>query len=252
MYKKATTHHKIPLTIGITGHRDLREEEQDILRNSVRKIFQLLHKHYSNSPLQLFSPLADGADRLVAEVALAQNVQLLVPLPMPQELYEIDFQTATSKKEFEALLEQATEVFELSLLEGNTPENIRQYGEARSKQYALVGAYIARHSHILLALWDGIPLGKSGGTSEVVQFKLTGKMKDLPKGYKPQHNEPLDIADTGPVCHVITSRKSGKSLDAVGKIRILLPNNEQKIDLEDWDSSDLEAINRFNQDVETS
>ncbi|EDN65289.1 hypothetical protein BGP_6440 [Beggiatoa sp. PS] len=30
-----------------------------------------------------------------------------------------------------------------------------------------------------------------------------------------------------------------------------MPNNEQRIDLEEWDSSDLEAINRFNQDVET-
>ena len=246
-----STTHKIPLTIGITGHRDLREEDQDILRKSVREIFQLLHKRYPNSPLQLFSPLADGADRLVAEVALAENVQLLVPLPMSQDLYEIDFQTPTSKQEFEELLAQATQVFELSLLDGNTPENIRQYGKARSQQYALAGAYIARHSHILLALWDGIPLGKSGGTSEVVQFKLTGNMKDLPKRYKPQHG-PLDIADTGPVFHVMTSRESGKPLDTVGETRVLLPNHETKKRLEDWHcSSDLDAINRFNQDVET-
>jgi hypothetical protein len=255
MPKNLTTP-KIPLTIGITGHRDLRTEDEDILRKSVRKIFQLLQKRYPHSPLQLLSPLADGADRLVAEVALAENVQLIVPLPIPQDLYEIDFQTPTSKQEFENLLEQATQVFELSLLEGNTRENIHQYGEARSKQYALVGAYIARHSHILLALWDGIPLGKSGGTSEIVQFKRTGDMKDLPKRYKPQHG-PLDIADTGPVFHVITSRASGKPLDTVGEIRVLLPKDEhgkpheQRIDLKDWQSSDLEAINRFNQDVET-
>ncbi|MDM8563154.1 hypothetical protein QUF54_07360, partial [Candidatus Marithioploca araucensis] len=250
MVTNNTTSHKIPLTIGITGHRDLREEDKDILRESVRKIFQLLHKRYPNSPLQLLSPLAEGADRLVAEVALAENVQLLVPLPMSQDLYEIDFQTATSKEEFEALLAQATQVFELSLLEGNTPENIRQYGNARSKQYALAGAYIARHSLMLLALWDGIPLNKSAGTSEVVQFKLTGDMKDLPKRYKPQYGH-LDIADTGPVFHVMTSRESGHPLDTVGETRVLLPNCESKKHLEDWHSSDLEAINRFNQDVET-
>jgi hypothetical protein len=249
MHKKANTH-KIPLTIGITGHRDLREEDLDILRKSVRQIFQLLHKRYPNSPLQLFSPLADGADRLVAEVALAENVQLLVPLPMSQALYEIDFKTPESKEEFFGLLEQATQVFELSLLKDNTPENIRQHGKARSKQYALVGAYIARHSHILLALWDGIDLGKSGGTSEVVQFKLTGNMKDLPKRYQPQHG-PLDIADTGPVFHVTASRNSGKPLDTVGETRVLLPNGKRKKHLEDWHSSDLDAINHFNQDVET-
>ncbi|HDN26018.1 MAG TPA: hypothetical protein ENG03_02765 [Thioploca sp.] len=240
--------HKIPITLGITGHRDLREEDKEILRNSVRKIFQFIHTNYPNTPLQLFSPLADGADRLVAEVALAENVQLLVPLPMPKELYEIDFQTPDSKQEFEQLLEKA-QVFELPLLEGNTTETVRDYGDARTLQYALVGAYIARHSHILIALWDGIPLDKSGGTSQVVQFKRTGDMMDLPKCYKPQQHGPLDVPDTGPICQVVTGRESGEPLDLVGEFKVLLPNNEDKNHLEDLLSSDLAAINRFNHDV---
>lgn len=240
------TPHKIPLTIGITGHRDLREEDKEILSKSVRNIFQLLQKRYPDSPLQLFSPLAEGADRLVAKIALEENIQLIVPLPMPKDVYVTDFQTPASKQEFVELLDQATQVFELSLLEDN--KDISKYGRDRTKQYALGGAYVANHSHILLALWDGIPLGKSAGTSEVVQFKRTGDMKDLPKRYKPQHG-PLDISDTGPVFHIITSREIGEPLDTVGEIRVLLPNHEQT--LENWQSSELEAINRFNQDSET-
>ncbi|MDM8557691.1 hypothetical protein [Candidatus Parabeggiatoa sp. HSG14] len=242
--------HKIPITLGITGHRDLREGEKDILREAVRKIFQFIQKHHPNTPLQLFSPLADGADRLVAQVALEENVQLIVPLPMPKDLYEIDFQTHDSKTEFDELLEKAQEkgqVFELPLLEDK--EKIRSYGEARTKQYAFVGAYIARHSHILIALWDGLPLDKSGGTSQVVQFRLMGKMKDLPKCYQLQHG-PLDIPNTGPVCHVVTSREGGEPLDLVGKIQILLPNNQNKSHLADLLSDNLVALNRFNQDVE--
>ena len=242
----STKTQKIPLTIGITGHRDLREEERDVLRKSVRNIFQLLHEHYPNSPLQLLSPLAEGADCLVAEVALTENVQLLVPLPMPQDLYITDFQSPIAKQKFTEQLKQATQVFELALVEGNTHTNISQDQEARNKQYALVGAYIASHSHILLALWNGISLGKSGGTSEVVQFKLTGDMQDLPKQYELQHGF-LAMVNTGTVFHVTANRKSGKLLNVAGETRVLLPNHT--VHLQDWHSSDLDAIDRFNQDI---
>ncbi len=242
------TLHKIPITIGITGHRDLRPEDQEILTKSIRNIFQLLQQRYPDSPLQLLSPLAEGADRLVAKIALEANIQLIVPLPMSQPIYQTDFQTPASNQEFTELLDQATQVFELSRLEPD--EDISKYGKARTKQYALVGAYVAHHSHILLALWDGIPLNKTAGTSEVVQFKLTGDMQDLPERYKPQHG-PLDISDTGPVFHVMTSRQEGEPLDTVGEIRVLLPNTDQKLELKQWQSTDLETINRFNQDSAT-
>jgi predicted phosphoribosyltransferase len=43
--------------------------------------------------------LAEGADRLAAEVALSLDAQvkvrLVVPIPMPIELYELDFDSLT-------------------------------------------------------------------------------------------------------------------------------------------------------------
>jgi hypothetical protein len=241
--------YKIPLTLGITGHRDLREEDQTKLRDAIRQLFQFLRLHYPHTPLKLLSPLADGADRLVAQVALEEKVQLAVPLPMPRDLYQIDFQTPDSKAEFDEFWEKAQDKFELSLLEGNTPEKIKSHGKNRTKQYAFAGAYVARHSHILIALWDGLHLGKSAGTSQVVQFKLTGDMKDLPDEYKPQQGH-LDIPDTGPVCYVKTGRKSGPPADCVGEIQVLLPNAEPQNDLKNLLSDDLAALNCFNQDVE--
>lgn len=240
--------HQIPLTLGITGHRDLREEDQEILRQSARKIFQFLHQHYPNTPLQLFSPLAEGADRLVAQVALEEKVQLIVPLPMPRALYETDFQTSESKTEFTNLLDQATQVFELSFLEGNTVEILQTDENARIKQYAFLGAYIARHTHILIALWDGLPSEQSGGTCQVKDFKLTGNMKDLPAHYQPQQS-PLDVPDTGIVCHIVTSRQSGEPLNLVGEIRILLPSGQEAEQLQALSTDELTALDRFNQDV---
>ncbi|HHB93264.1 MAG TPA: hypothetical protein ENK59_08655 [Thioploca sp.] len=237
----------IPLTLGITGHRDPRTEDLEILRSKVRKVFKLLQNHCPNTPLQLLSPLADGADRLVAKVALEENIQLIVPLPMKQSIYEQDFDVQ-SKKEFKELLNQANKIFTLPLVEGNTETNIVECNDNRTQQYALVGAFIARHSHILLALWDGIPLDKMAGTAQVVKFKLTGYMKGLSKEYLPP-KAALDTADMGPVCQIMTAR-STKSEYTVGDIKILLPNNKNSSELETLLIPELTSLDQFNLDVQ--
>ncbi len=254
-HNMTTQQHKIPITLGVTGHQDLREAEQDRLCQSVRQIFQFLKKHYPHTPLQLFSALAEGADRLVAKVALEQQIDVIVPLAIPLDLYLQDFQTPESKDEFMDLFNQAKEnqqVFKLNLLEGITEESLETDVEARRQQAALAGAYIAHHSHILIALWDGKHLNESGETAQVLDFKLTGDMKMLPKRYKHQHG-PLDVPDTGPVCHVMTSRKSSlHALACVGEMEVLLPNQTNKNKLNDLKpllSNDLKALNCFNQDV---
>jgi hypothetical protein len=166
--------------------------------------------------LELLSPLAEGADTLVAEVALEEKVRLIAPLPLPRHLYEMDFGTQEIQKTFSELLKQA-EVIELPLLDSE--ENLSNYGEARNLQYVQVGAYVAKNSQILIALWDGLPLEKAGGTSQVVKFKLTGNMMDLPKEYQ--------NAETGAVCQIVTPRKSGEALKNVGEIRVLLAGDDE-------------------------
>ncbi len=201
---------KLPITLGISGHRDLRAEDREILRKSVRQIIQFIRQHYPNNPLELLSPLAEGADILVAQVALEEKVRLIAPLPLPLHLYEMDFGNQEIQETFSELLKQA-EVIELPLLDSE--ENLSNYGEARNLQYVQVGAYVAKNSDILIALWDGLPLEKAGGTSQVVKFMLTGDMMDLPKEYQ--------NSETGAVCQIVTPRKSGKALKNVGEIRVL-------------------------------
>ena len=201
---------KLPITLGISGHRDLRAEDREILRKSVRKIIQFFRQHYPNNPLELLSPLAEGADILAAQVALEEKVRLIAPLPLPLHLYEMDFGTKEIQETFSELLKQA-KVIELPLLDSE--ENLSNYGDARNRQYVQVGAYVAKNSDLLIALWDGLDLEKAGGTSQVVKFMLTGDMMDLPKEYK--------NSATGAVCQIVTPRKSGEALKDVGEIRVL-------------------------------
>src|SRR5438445_7431315 len=97
----------LPLVIGVTGHRDLRPTDHTELEEKVRSFFKQIREKYPHTPLTLLSPLAEGADRLVARVALKLGSRLIVPLPMRRELYERDFTTAASRAEFRELLESA-------------------------------------------------------------------------------------------------------------------------------------------------
>ncbi|HZK75681.1 MAG TPA: hypothetical protein VFD13_02125 [Candidatus Kapabacteria bacterium] len=192
----------LPLIIGVTGHRDVRPDDIPHIEQAVRDELSRLRELYPATPFVLLSALADGADRLAARVALESGMRLIVVLPMPMGLYETDFDAA-SKEEFHALRARAEHSFELPILNGLCADDIIEHGPAREQQYAQVGAYLATHSTILFALWDGVPLRKIGGTSQVVRFKLEG----VPVPYARPHSE-LDAPDTGPVYHLVMPRES--------------------------------------------
>lgn len=197
------SHGPLPLVVGVTGHRDLRPEDRPALEGLVRDIFDDLRKRCPTTPILLLSSLAEGADRLVARVALDAGARLVVPLPLPQEEYEKDFTTPESRAEFAELLRRAEQVLELPLVEGNTPESIREPSEPRNRQYGAAGAHLARHSQILIALWDGVEAAGTGGTAQIVHFQLDG----VPPPYAPPRN-PLDPPQSGPVYHILTPRQS--------------------------------------------
>lgn len=189
-----------PLVIGVTGHRDLRPEDQERLCQEVRAVFRGLRAKYPSTPFVLLSPLAEGADRLVARVALEPGLgaRLVVPLPMTQRLYEEDFQSQESLAEFRELLKRAEYCFEMHMLADERAVAIA--GIARNRQYEQVGRYIARESQILVALWDGRATDKVGGTAEIVEFQLRG----MPGG--PDCN--LQPPELFPVYHIVTPRRS--------------------------------------------
>jgi len=148
------------ITIGITGHRDIVQTAQ--LKEDIR---ELLSNLYNKSPnIKLLSPLADGADRLVADIYLEvfkDKAQLIVPMPFDQKRYMEDFDSK-SKEEFLEYLKVAKSIIEVENTQGCN--------------YKSVGVYVANNTDILLALWDGTFNAKSGGTGDIVSYaKEQGK-----------------------------------------------------------------------------
>ncbi len=140
------------ITIGITGHRDIVQTKQ--LKQDIRDFFINL----KDRDTKLLSPIADGADRLVADIYLEvfkEKAHLIVPMPFQQKRYMEDFDNE-SKEEFLGYLKMVDEVFEVENTQGCN--------------YKSVGIFVADKSDILLALWDGTFNNKSGGTGDIVAY----------------------------------------------------------------------------------
>lgn len=219
--------HAVPIIVGVTGHRDLRPDDEVALEEKVAAFFEQKQREYPNTPLILLSPLAEGADRLVARVALAHDVKLVVPLPMARAEYEKDFETKESRDEFAELLSRASNWLEMPLGKGVEADKLETDPEMRNLQYVQVGAFIVLHCQFLIALWDGKQPEKPGGTAQIVQFQLEG----LPEEWLSRMAEPslaglslLDAPENGPVYQVVTPRQSDPSASSSSiTARTILP-----------------------------
>jgi hypothetical protein len=204
----------VPLVIAITGHRDLVASEIIGLERMVRGFLLTMQGRFPHLPLVLMTPLAEGADRLVAKVAKSMRIPLIVPLPMPRDLYIEDFETATSRDEFDDLCNGA-EVYELDIVEGESLETIAEPGPARDLQYAQLGVYLCAHCHILLALWDGKPSTSVGGTADVVRFHHWDVMPGF-TGDNTRMRQILADDESDLVYHIVCSRDREDGAPAAG------------------------------------
>jgi len=193
----------LPLVIGIVGHRHLEPAHRPLYEARIRELFEYLRARYPATPLRVLSSLAEGADRIAAAVALEQGWELLVPLPMAQPEYELDFPQSVA--EFRGLLARvpAENVFALpapAAAPGATAQ------EQRDACYREVGIFIGGQCHLLVALWDGVRNNAVAGTAEVVRFKLEGQIHS--------DDRALDVDDCGPVYRIHAPRAgSGGNAD---------------------------------------
>ena len=195
----------VPLVIGVTSHRNIPAHEVEVIRRRVREFLVQLQRDFPALPLVVLSALAEGGDQLVAEEALAVGARLIAPLPLPRDLYIQDFRQPTTHASFDALCSRA-QVIQLPLLPGSTQEGIGKHGPARDRQYGQAGVFIARHCHLLLAIWDGKNTGQLGGTAQVAEYFLNGIMPGLIERRRGGGHRLLGSGDERLVCQIVCSR----------------------------------------------
>jgi hypothetical protein len=181
----STTAGRVPvrLRVGVTGHRVIPDEAAIATRvdEVLVRLLGLLPTELSTPVLlEIVSPLGEGADRIVAERALEiPDATLEVPLPLEAADYEQDFDSASSRERFRALLGGAERVW---VVNGGS-DRVDAYGET--------GAYVVDSSDLLIAVWDGLEARGPGGTGDVVQRAVQQRMPVFLIGA----DDPFDVQD---------------------------------------------------------
>src|ERR1035437_6962504 len=176
------------IRIGVTGHRKLEDPVavQALVKKAIDAEIEKLFPEQSKQKIKrvrgtattavsfrVLSPLAEGADRVVARTVLAEpDAGLDAVLPLALEDYLEDFATEESRREFEELLSRCRKP--VLLRTRRIEEDCREpddQAELRRDAYAQVGRYVVDHCDVLIAVWDGEPSRGRGGTAEIVDRK---------------------------------------------------------------------------------
>lgn len=168
------------LRVGVTGQRILGETDKPA--EGIRRILKQRMPELFDHPLSgtgveppfaytIVTPLAEGADRLVArEVLKIPDSDMEVVLPLDRTDYLRDFSTPASKKDFEELLGQARKIVRLKESPPRDPRTVPDLMAVRNKAYEDAGRYVVDHSDVLIALWDFTPSQGQGGTADIVAY----------------------------------------------------------------------------------
>ena len=161
------TEGKIPVMIGVTGHRDICPEALPVIRQKVREQLERIKNACPHSPVKLLCSLAEGGDTVCAREALDLGIPVIAALPFEADEFRKDF-TGSALDEFNELLEKSECIIV-------SPDTEMRPDKDRDYFYRQNGIYVASHCHVLLALWDGNePAENACGTSAAVYFALEG------------------------------------------------------------------------------
>ena len=164
------------LTVGVTGHRleaipAAKRADVEARIAAALELIQTeaaaLHKREPglfapDAPaFTLVSPLAEGADQMAAEAALARGWRLETVLPFDRATYLADFNDDASRANFHRLVDAAACMLELP----GDPHD-------RLEAYVMSGRGTVAHCDILIAVWDGLPPRGRGGTGEIVELAI--------------------------------------------------------------------------------
>lgn len=209
---------RLPIVVGVTGHRDLREEDAPMLEEAARRRLLGLLEAFPHTPVVVLDALAEGADQLVARVVIelrekyAGRLFLVAPLPWSAEDYAATFEQEQTKARsvLGGILDACDASYTIADIEGHAVPDV---SENENEGFRRLAAFLVRNAHVLLCLSEAaedpaaqLPGGEwDGGTGTVQAWFRRG----LPACYSPGVSD-IDIIDGLALMHVpVRRRQSG-------------------------------------------
>ena len=178
---------KKTIYIGITGNRDISNEQSIFIKKSIDDFLKKSLENKSFEEIIILTPLADGVDRIIADVVLDNfsDMRILIPLPFSENLYKNTFgkglktnniSQENSIKEYEDILQKIKKHNKCDDIyinlkfdkENYLNQNTDEQRKIRNEQYTLLGEYLIEKSDILIAVYDKNREIKKGSTLEIV------------------------------------------------------------------------------------
>jgi hypothetical protein len=149
-----------PLSIGVTGHRELSDVQGWVwVRAQLHEFLAGLYR-----PLLGVTSLAIGADQIFAEIVLDLGGQIEAIIPFAG--YERTFRNDVELGRYEELKSLCVRSETL----GPFP--------TEEEAFLSAGKTVVDHSDLLVAVWDGEPAHGTGGTGDIVDYALA-RRKEL-------------------------------------------------------------------------
>ena len=160
-----------PLVVGVSGHRNLDPASKPRLAEQVRSFLEHLKEHLPHTEIRIMTGMAQGADLLVAELALQAGLHVDAILPMPLDQYLSDFDAASAATLTTLLGHEGVHRYELQP-PAYTP------AATRDALYANLTDTLREKCSLLLALWDGQTSLLPGGTADTLLRYLSARTRD--------------------------------------------------------------------------
>jgi hypothetical protein len=172
-------------SIGIAGHRNIANAKTAafVFENCFDVLKRLKREH---KDVVALSALAEGADTLFGEAAVALNIPLRIVRPFRQ--YASDFTSPSAKRRYHRLRSRAYRESKLAYT-------------GRSDAAYLEGMYwIVDNSDLVVAVWDGSSSRGSGGTGDAVDRAILMNRDWI-------H---LDVSELSVIYHLSTDARVGE------------------------------------------
>lgn len=157
-----------PFVIGVTGHRNLAEEDLARARSAVGSFFDTIRQLLPDTELHVMLGMAAGGDLIVAETALALGIHIEAVLPMPLAEFLVDFDDRNRRLLIELLAHPGLHYVESRLGARGESTLLTDAPARREAAYRNLTEVLNRKSNLMLALWDGKASRRPGGTTDTV------------------------------------------------------------------------------------
>ncbi|MBL4659037.1 MAG: hypothetical protein JKY19_01675 [Alcanivoracaceae bacterium] len=226
------------LNVGVIGHRpgkrlnpeEFERVEGDLthLLNHFKRSIKNIKKDHTDifnkddPVINIITAMASGSDQLGAKAALERSMPFQAVLPFFREEYAADFTLGSELDDYNSLLKQANNIFELPGQRDDEP-----------LAYEVAGHYVIAKSDIIITVWDKGPSAGRGGTTELIEH---AKKRGIPVIHIHSHQnlEPVILSGIGR--ELAKDKNLSKTYDQYNKLikRSVLPTkgsaNLKKLD----------------------